>query len=855
MDNTDRLCMSCMTHSLTAETDEICPNCGARVDAVWAAPHHLQPRTILNNKYLVGRVIGEGGFGITYVGWDTALSVKVAIKEYYPNGFVTREATNSTTVFTFSGDKAAFYERGRERFIDEARRLARFFGLPGIVSVKDYFTENGTAYIIMEYLEGATMKTVLENMGGRMPEAHVLEIMKPLIRSLAQMHKEGLIHRDIAPDNIMIQPDGSVKLLDFGAAREVSHDGQSSAVVMKHGYTPEEQYDSDNSRQGAWTDVYALCATIYRAIEGDTPPDAIARLRNDAFCGFTASVSENTNMVVKKGLALFPQDRWQDVGELGNALYLSGVAETTLPHPVIQRTGVGQPLVQQPVADQSAIEEPDEERSAAMPEAEAIESDEYAAQSIEIEERAVQSNSTEAEPVKIESRPAAWLSTILNNVKTDKKKMTIVLGCVLGLMLTVLIIMQAITPIRRYNRAVSIFNDGQYAQAYEAIDSLSPNFRDVSDLLPIYRAYDLLQRGRFEEAHAQFIRIDASMQSQWRRIANYAQGLFSAKRYEEAYEVYKMIKDHGDSNIMLSETQYRLAETLVFSNPAKAKELLTSLGVYEDSIAMIKDIDYIAAVKLLEEGKYSEAWSAFYEIREYKNSVRLMDECRYLMGILFFEEGKYNEAKQRFDSLGSYKNSQVWLQATSYREAIGLLEKGDYSGASSIFTQLGSYEDSKDMLVECDYQHGIALFSAGDYRGAYEMLSGLDRSYKNNRELSTEISSYIFKDVHETGGLSRLEQDYIFHDSNTRYLTEDELWHLTYDKSNTTVLSELQAAINELLARHGRIFTTQVWIDYFSSKTWYSARSNVTDNAIISDLFNQYERSNWNMLVAERNTR
>jgi serine/threonine protein kinase len=173
------------------------------------------------------------------------------------------------------------------------------------------------------------MRTVLANMQGRMPEAHVLEIMKPLIRSLASMHKAGIIHRDIAPDNIMIQPDGSVKLLDFGAAKEMTTDGKSTGVIIKQGYAPEEQYDPNLTRQGPWTDVYAICATIFRAIDGDTPPDAIARLRRDEFEGFHVPVSENTRRAVTRGLAVAPENRWRDIDELARALYATAATQPT----------------------------------------------------------------------------------------------------------------------------------------------------------------------------------------------------------------------------------------------------------------------------------------------------------------------------------------------------------------------------------------------------------------------------------------------------------------------------------------------------------------------------------------------
>jgi len=158
MTDISKLCMNCMTYGLDAT---VCANCGAEEGQIRVAHHHLRPRTILNGKYAVGKSIGEGGFGITYVGWDSLLSVKVAIKEYFPGGFVSRDTTNSSTVHSFSGEKGEFYAEGRDRFIEEAQRLARFFSLPGIVSVRDFFNENGTAYIVMEFVEGATMKTVL----------------------------------------------------------------------------------------------------------------------------------------------------------------------------------------------------------------------------------------------------------------------------------------------------------------------------------------------------------------------------------------------------------------------------------------------------------------------------------------------------------------------------------------------------------------------------------------------------------------------------------------------------------------------------------------------------------------------
>ena len=286
------------------------------------APHLLKSGTVLYNKYRIEKVIGQGGFGITYLGVDCSISQKVAIKEYYPNGFSRRNISDGMTVMPVHGDKSSFFQSGKSKFIDETRRLSRFSMFPEIVTAKDFFEENGTAYIIMEFIEGSTLKYTLAQMGGRMQETHILELMKPLMNSLSEIHKSGIIHRDIAPDNIMIQyPNGNVKLLDFGAAREIEFKGKSTIALAKHGYAPEEQYDSNRNRNGPWTDVYAICATIFHAIEGKPPPNAYNRLKKDDFKGFTISVSPSTKRAIEKGLAVRPQDRWQNISLLSTALY------------------------------------------------------------------------------------------------------------------------------------------------------------------------------------------------------------------------------------------------------------------------------------------------------------------------------------------------------------------------------------------------------------------------------------------------------------------------------------------------------------------------------------------------------
>lgn len=322
----DTLCMGCF--GTLDSPGGICPACGYD-ETSQAVLHQLRPRTILNGKYLLGRVLGEGGFGITYIGWDLNLHIKVAIKEYYPTGFVSRETTMSTTVTPFIGSQGDYFLKGRERFINEARALAKFFSLPGIVLVKDYFQENGTAYIVMAYIEGQTLKSYLEEMGGRLPAAQVFDMMKPVMTSLAEVHKSGLIHRDISPDNIMISKEG-LKLLDFGAAREFEDSGNKSlSVMLKPGFAPEEQYRTKGV-QGPWTDIYALCATMYKCITGVTPDEALDRIRTDEVTlpsALGVDIDPAREAALMKGMAVLQENRWQSVSELSDALHgtLTGV--------------------------------------------------------------------------------------------------------------------------------------------------------------------------------------------------------------------------------------------------------------------------------------------------------------------------------------------------------------------------------------------------------------------------------------------------------------------------------------------------------------------------------------------------
>ena len=331
----ENLCTNCMRER--RNPDGVCEFCGFDVRTFELPRHHMRPFTILAGKYLIGNAIGEGGFGITYLGMDLNLEVRVAIKEYYPQGFAVRDSRiNDSTVWSYSESTQTFFEEGREKFINEAKTIAKFRELPEIVGVTDFFRENQTAYIVMEYLDGQTLKQYLKANGGKIPAENVVRMMRPLIASLGKLHSQNLIHRDISPDNIMLMKNGSIKILDFGGAREfASQDGRSMSVLVKHGYAPEEQYRSRGD-QGPWTDVYALCATMYRCITGEIPPNALDRLYQDELkpiSSFGENCPKYIEKAITKGLNVRKDGRYQSMEELYESLYKEQKKPEKVPKP------------------------------------------------------------------------------------------------------------------------------------------------------------------------------------------------------------------------------------------------------------------------------------------------------------------------------------------------------------------------------------------------------------------------------------------------------------------------------------------------------------------------------------------
>ena len=305
-------------HELAAD-QKFCPECGRPYGSVNTESFALKPGTILDGKYLVGEMLGQGGFGITYIGFDLLLEQKVAIKEYYPmsTGMVSRE--NSTTVVWSSAVmQKSGMEKGFDSFLKEARKMAKLGGIPGVVGVKSVFIQNETAYIVMDFIEGETLLKKLQR-EGPMDYGTCISLMTPIMQALAEVHKHGIIHRDISPDNIMVQSDGKLILLDLGAAKDLDIQGkdgnvQSSQMVAKHGFSPVEQY-GQAGKIGPWTDVYAMAATIYYCCTGVLPPSATDRMIEDTLTCRPRLTKEEFD-VLAFCMSVLPQKRPQNMDAL-----------------------------------------------------------------------------------------------------------------------------------------------------------------------------------------------------------------------------------------------------------------------------------------------------------------------------------------------------------------------------------------------------------------------------------------------------------------------------------------------------------------------------------------------------------
>ena len=322
-----RHCHNCM-NELTGST-LICPKCGFDNSRPNQPAQALPCGTILQARYLIGRMLGQGGFGITYIGYDYTLEIPVCIKEFFPSGGAMRGPYGSSKIYWSSDSTGASMKQGRETFVKEARKAAKVRGLASVVNVWDVFYENDTAYIVMEYIKGVTVKEYLVKRGSVMEPKECIDLFEPVIHDLQDVHDRGIVHRDISPDNLMLSEDGKIKLLDLGAAKDLSKGtGQSSTLVAKKGFSPPEQY-TEQGNIGPWTDVYAICATIYWCMTGKVIPEALERLMGDTL-SIPESIPGNMASVLRHGLEIKPENRTRDLKELVSELKHAVINDTNI---------------------------------------------------------------------------------------------------------------------------------------------------------------------------------------------------------------------------------------------------------------------------------------------------------------------------------------------------------------------------------------------------------------------------------------------------------------------------------------------------------------------------------------------
>lgn len=316
-----RLCYSCM-QPVQDEKVHTCPHCGESLAGTDTSSPYLPPGTVLQGKFIVGKLLGAGGFGNTYIGWSQVLLRRVAIKEYYPEQITSRMQDGVTVSVTESTMQQRF-RAGLQQFLEEARSVANLQDVRGVVEIYNFFEANGTGYIVMEYLEGMDVRTILKKSGGKRDYEWCRRVILTVLYTLREVHKRGVLHRDIAPDNIFVTNEGVVKLIDFGAAKHASELANlRQDVILKAGYAPIEQY-SRTAHQGVYTDLYAVAALFYRMLTGMKPLPANERVVQDSIVmpsQMGIVLPEQAELAIMVCLNVQPEFRLQSAEEFMEAL-------------------------------------------------------------------------------------------------------------------------------------------------------------------------------------------------------------------------------------------------------------------------------------------------------------------------------------------------------------------------------------------------------------------------------------------------------------------------------------------------------------------------------------------------------
>ena len=526
-----------------------CPHCGYAPGSK-GPDYSLRPGSILYGKYLVGRILGQGGFGITYVGWDLMLERKVAVKEYYPSGQVVRQPGASNLQWYGTEQATNARDSGKEMFLKEARKMNKVRKIPQVVQVLDLFQENDTAYIVMDFIEGETLTRRLQKTGP-LSWGQMQEIFLPVIQAMEEVHKAGLIHRDLSPDNLMLQPEVGVQILDLGAAKDLSlNSGASSMQVAKGGFSPLEQY-KQRGGSGTWTDVYALAATIYYALTGTVPPAAVERVDEDTLRWDhprLQGLPPKGVGALKKALAIRAKDRTQTMEELYRGI---AVPEVTKPEKKEKTVSKGKPA---PAKAQPAKTIPETPLTG------------------------------KTEPAKTEKK------------KRSKQLLPIGAAVVCALVAFALLWKPVIRPNLDYRTAIRHMEAGQYEEAiaaFEALEGYKDSAQRITDCEAgiLERQYEaavsLMEQGSYTQALSLLEALDGYPDRAAILELRYqaAVSLMEQGNYAEAIAAFAALEDYKDS-------PEKRGETILMADYAAAEELLAGGDRYGAATAFYATGDY-----------------------------------------------------------------------------------------------------------------------------------------------------------------------------------------------------------------------------------------------------------------------
>ena len=782
-------------------------------------PLALAPGSILNGRYIIGRVLGQGGFGITYTARDHQTGEIVAIKEFFPDSMVTR--SNHTTVTPYTGERGENFAYGKDTFLLEAKTMAEFIGCPNIVRVYSYFEENGTGYFVMEYVDGQSFQSYLKAHYGRIPWEDAMRVILPVMDALSLVHEKGIIHRDIAPDNICIAKDGTVKLLDFGAARySLGNVSQSLDVVLRHGFAPREQYKR-RGRQGPYTDVYALGATLYYALTGVRPDDALERQDEDNMplpSSLGANVTEAQEEVILKAMAVDPEDRYQSMAEFKSDVLLS--QEQSIREKLRQEEETRRIEELRKEAETAEQRRQEQARKAEeQRKKEAQERARIAEEKAEKEKKRREEQKQKSEKKKA-ARQAFW--------KQNKKKIT--KGAVVAAIIAILCV--SITEgrkILRYNDAVELKENGEYGAAILAFSEMG-DYRDA--LFEVVecgylQGKKLMDAGDLETAKGFFSQIP-EYQDAGAMISEcdyrIAMDVLEKGGYEEAYAIFDSLKEYKDSTDMRWECMYRMGKDFYDAgNYASAQDALMVLGEYKDAQAMLNSSRYEIGKAAFDAKDYAAAYDAINLINDDTMDLSGMrKECAYYLTKEGYEEGRIVDAFWWVQELEAQGGAPEGMDDTlvkkvklSYAESlIDSKKENSIREAISLLNTMGSSKDVKNMIAtgekqlkQNEYDAAAALLKAGKYEDAVDAFAELKDFSDGKQQWLEAMYQYVQSEKEyydrdsQFGGLKQLlggEDDKItfytyaealsknkFKDSQA-YYKELIAWHVTITMNNKT---------------------------------------------------------------------